>query len=76
MSETKEISTQTNDEDIDINTPVEFKNKIDSKLHKTIFNKSIVKNVILNEYVVENFRYFLGTYYSILHKIIMLMGIF
>ena len=76
MSETNEISTQTYDEDINTNIPVEFKNKIDSKLHKTIFNKSIVKNVILNDYIVEHFRYFLGTYYSILHKIIMIMGLF
>ena len=76
MYETNEISTQTYDEDINTNIPIEFKTKIDGTLHKTIFNKSFAKNVILNDYIVEHFRYFLGTYYSILHKIIMIMGLF
>lgn len=76
MSEKREISTQTNDEDIDENIPIEFKTKIDGKLHKTIFNKSFSKNVILNDYILKNYRYFIGSYYSILHKLIMIMGLF
>uniref|UniRef100_A0A6C0AWD9 Uncharacterized protein n=1 Tax=viral metagenome TaxID=1070528 RepID=A0A6C0AWD9_9ZZZZ len=78
MSNTKESYTQTNDEDIEDNKniPHEFKCKIDSKLHKTIFNKSLVKNVLLNDWLLDNFRNLIGCYYSILHKMIMIMGLF
>lgn len=76
MSDKRNSYTQTNDEDIEDNICDEFKCKIDSKLHKTIFNKSLVKNILLNERVLDNFRYFIGCYYSILHKMIMIMGLF
>lgn len=72
-----DAETQTyEDEEFEEKIANEFKSKIDNQLHKTIFNKSIVKNTLLNNYILDNFRYFLGTYYSILHKCIILLGLF
>lgn len=76
MTNTKSIETQTyenKDEEILCN---QYKRKIDDKLHKTIFNKSFAKNILLNDYVIDNYRKLLGSYYSILHKLIMLAGLF
>lgn len=75
--DTIDAETQTyEDEEFEEKIANEFKSKIDNQLHRTIFNKSIVKNTLLNDYILNNFRYFLGTYYSILHKCIIVLGLF
>ena len=75
--DTIDAETQTyEDEEFEEKIANEFKSKIDNQLHRTIFNKSIVKNTLLNDYILDNFRYFLGTYYSILHKCIIVLGLF
>lgn len=72
-----DAQTQTyDDEEFEEKIVDEFKSKIDNQLHRTIFNKSIVKNTLLNDYILDNFRHFLGTYYSILHKMIIILGLF
>ena len=78
MKEKKQTNTvETQTEDIcEKDAPIQLKNKVDNSLHKTIFNKSFTKNVLLNEYLVDNLRNLIGSYYSILHKLIMAMGLF
>ena len=76
MVEKKNIETQTYEENEDENIPKEFEKKIDNKLHKSIYNKSLVKTIFLNKSVVDNVRFFIGSYYSLLHTIIMALGLF
>lgn len=69
------VQTQTN-ENNENEVSNQLKNKIDTSIHKTIFNKSFVKNVLLDDYVVDNIRYLIGSYYSLIHKLIMIAGLF